>query len=101
MRQIHPVDPGAASSSSSNTKLSKKKEKTTHDESDVNTQHKNNNVGEDAVDDSGPVIELEHAIGFSGRVKSVLEIHPNKREYAIAAGACIGKPCQNERDSPK
>lgn len=40
--------------------------------------------------DSETAIELEHAIGFSGRTQGGLAIHPAGTEYIIASGGCIG-----------
>eukprot|EP00993_Chasmostoma_nieuportense_P004280 NODE_495_length_2151_cov_19.034585_g459_i0.p1 GENE.NODE_495_length_2151_cov_19.034585_g459_i0~~NODE_495_length_2151_cov_19.034585_g459_i0.p1 ORF type:complete len:685 (+),score=157.68 NODE_495_length_2151_cov_19.034585_g459_i0:66-2120(+) len=38
--------------------------------------------------DTPPTIELEHAIGFSGR-PSTLYYHPDGKEYIYVAGACV------------
>mmetsp|Transcript_6964 Transcript_6964/g.10193 ORF Transcript_6964/g.10193 Transcript_6964/m.10193 type:complete len:635 (+) Transcript_6964:20-1924(+) len=36
-------------------------------------------------------IELEHAIGYNGRVENGLQMHPNNINYIYPAGACVVK----------
>jgi hypothetical protein len=38
---------------------------------------------------SAPVVELDHAIGYSGKVVRSVHLHPNARDYVTIAGASI------------
>jgi hypothetical protein len=35
------------------------------------------------------LVELDHAIGFSGRVDNSVFLHPNAKEYVLIAGCSI------------
>eukprot|EP00736_Rhodelphis_marinus_P003887 Rmarinus@m.29844 len=38
---------------------------------------------------AGATMEIEHAIGFSGRVSNGLHYHPNGKDYVSVAGGCL------------
>lgn len=38
---------------------------------------------------STPIVELDHAIGYSGQIVNSVHLHPNAREYVLIAGASI------------
>jgi len=35
------------------------------------------------------LVELDHAIGFSGKVNNSVFLHPNAKEYVLIAGCSI------------
>jgi len=35
------------------------------------------------------IVELEHAIGFSGKIPRSVYLHPNGKDYICIAGGCI------------
>ena len=37
----------------------------------------------------GPVVELDHAIGYSGKIVNSVHLHPNSKDYVLIAGASI------------
>ena len=39
--------------------------------------------------EGGPVVELDHAIGYSGKIIRGVWMHPNGKEYVLIAGASI------------
>jgi WD40 repeat protein len=39
-------------------------------------------------DDEG-IMELEHAIGYSGKIVNSVYLHPNGRDFLYIAGGCI------------
>ena len=42
-----------------------------------------------AAAEAGPVVELDHAIGYSGKIIRGVWMHPNGKEYVLIAGASI------------
>lgn len=38
---------------------------------------------------NGPVVELDHAIGYSGTIVKLVQLHPNSTDYVMIAGAII------------
>ena len=38
---------------------------------------------------SGPIVELDHAIGYSGTIVRLVHLHPNGTDYIMVAGAII------------
>jgi hypothetical protein len=38
---------------------------------------------------SGQIVELDHAIGFSGKIVNSVHLHPNAKDYVLVAGASI------------
>lgn len=41
------------------------------------------------VRDSESVIEMEHAIGFSGRIMKSVYIHPSGQHFIYISGGCV------------
>lgn len=38
---------------------------------------------------SSEQVELDHAIGFSGRIVDSVHLHPNQKEYLLIAGCSV------------
>jgi len=36
-----------------------------------------------------PIVELDHAIGYSGRITRSVFLHPNSKDYVMISGASI------------
>jgi len=44
---------------------------------------------EPAAPSSSLVVELDHAIGYSGKIPRSVHLHPNSKDYVMIAGASI------------
>ena len=45
---------------------------------------------EPSKDPTTDILELEHAIGYSGRITQSSYLHPNGKDFVYIAGGCIG-----------
>jgi hypothetical protein len=42
-----------------------------------------------AISNNASMVELDHAIGFSGKVDNSVFLHPNSKDFVLIAGSSI------------